>query len=129
MELTGKVIKILESKSGTSAKGDWTKHSFVIETSGQYPKKIALEMFGNGQLAFVEGDTISCNVEIESREWQGKWFTNAKAFGLKVVGSESPQKPKYVSDPESQKPKWAETKSSESTNSLFANASGDDLPF
>ena len=40
MEINGKIIELLEEKSGESAKGTWRKQEYILETDGQYPKKV-----------------------------------------------------------------------------------------
>jgi len=102
MEVQGKVIKVLPSQSGSGAKGPWTKHEFVIETEGQYPKKICLQMFSKGEstLQVTEGDTIKASVNLESREYNGKWYSNISAYKLEVTayGAKTPKKGAPVSD-------------------------------
>lgn len=46
MELQGKCIVALPIESGTSKSGNaWQKRNFVIETAGQYPKKVQSNTF------------------------------------------------------------------------------------
>ena len=85
MEITGKIIRILEPLSGVSAKsGDkWVKNTFVLETQGQYPKKLAFGVMGEDKFAQMQitvGGTYSVSFDVESREWQGKWFTECMAW-------------------------------------------------
>ena len=43
MELTGRIIAVLEAKSGTSSKtgNPWMMQGYVIEVPGQYPRRCA----------------------------------------------------------------------------------------
>lgn len=82
MELKGKLIRIGQLQTGTSANGEWFKKELVIETQGQYPKKVAIELWkdlakDNG---FKEGDLLAASIDIESREYNGRWYTSVKAF-------------------------------------------------
>ncbi|MDE7411175.1 MAG: DUF3127 domain-containing protein [Paramuribaculum sp.] len=82
MELTGKVIVVLPIESGTSKSGNaWQKQNFVIETAGQYPKKVCLQLFGDkvNECPNV-GDDVKVSFDPESREWQGRWFTQLNAW-------------------------------------------------
>ena len=87
MEVSGKVINLAEIQTGTSAKGDWTKQDFVIETEGDYPKKICINSFNNkvDLSAWKIGDVVTVSVNIESREYNGKWYTNVSAWKIDLV--------------------------------------------
>lgn len=85
MEITGKLIRILDAQKFTSKRdgSEIVKNFFIIETQGQYPKKIALSVMGEEkfkQMGLVEGKNYSISFDIESREWQNKWFTEASAW-------------------------------------------------
>ena len=88
---TGKVLQILPEIKGTSARGEWKKQDFVIETAEeQYPKKICFTLFNDKNGTF---DRIKPNMEvevsfsIESREYNDKWFSNINAFRVDLVQS------------------------------------------
>lgn len=90
MELEGKVHCILELTEGTSAKGVWKKQNVVIETASAYPKKVCVAVWGDNVNALAnlkEGDKVSLSVDIESREFNGKWYTDVKAFRVGKAGS------------------------------------------
>jgi hypothetical protein len=85
MELTGKVIAILEPQSFTSKKDGnvYITTVFVIETQGQYPKKVAFKVMGEDRfkgMQIVVGHNYNVSFDVESREWQGKWFTECSAW-------------------------------------------------
>lgn len=82
MDITGKVVQVLEVESGTSKAGNpWKKQNFVIETSAQYPKKVCLQLFGeNVNSCPSVGDEVKVSFDAESREWQGRWFTQLNAW-------------------------------------------------
>lgn len=86
LEINGKFVKALPEVSGTSAKGEWKKGGFVVETEEQYPKKIAIVCWGEDRLKDIaplkDGDKIKVSIDIESREWQDKWFTDVKAWKI-----------------------------------------------
>ena len=86
---TGRVLQILPEVKGTSARGEWKKQDFVIETAEeQYPKKICFTLFNDKNGTF---DKIKPNMEvevsfsIESREYNDKWFSNINAFRVDLV--------------------------------------------
>ena len=82
MELTGKIIHLLEEKSGESAKGPWRKQEYIIETNGQYPKKVCFMAWSDkiDEFAIKEGDTVTVSIDLESREYNGRWYTDVKAW-------------------------------------------------
>jgi hypothetical protein len=84
MELKGKIIKLLPLQTGTSSRGEWRKQEFVVETPGQYPKQVCLYMWGDAidNNKIEEGMEITASIEIESREYNGRWYTNVKAWRI-----------------------------------------------
>ena len=84
MEIQGKVIKILPLQSGESARGGWKKQEFVLETEGQYPKKVCIALWGDkiDQSNIKEGEQITASINIESREYNERWYTEVKAWKI-----------------------------------------------
>lgn len=82
MEISGNVISILPEVNGQGKNGTWRKQEFIIETEGQYPKKICVSMWGDkiDQFALAEGDAITASVDIESREYNQRWYTEVKTW-------------------------------------------------
>jgi hypothetical protein len=78
MEVTGKIIVALPEVSGTSRAGNaWKKREYVLETQETYPRKIHFDFFGEraDQFPLNVGDTIKLSFDIESREYNGRWYT------------------------------------------------------
>jgi len=85
LEVSGKIVKKLDVQSGTSARGDWKKQEFVIETMEQYPKKICISLWGDkvdDLNNYQEGQSIKCGINIESREYNGRWYTDVRAWKM-----------------------------------------------
>jgi hypothetical protein len=84
MEITGKIIAVLPEQGGVSKIGnEWKKQEYVLETYDQYPKKVCFQLFGNDkieQAAIQTGEDITVYFDIESREYNGRWFTNINAW-------------------------------------------------
>lgn len=111
MEIKGKVVNILEIVTGEGKNGQWKKGGFVIQTEGQYPKDIAIDLFNDVLDKCPKvGEVITAHVNIESREFNGKWYTNIGAWKLEG-NSANPQ-----STQETQAP-------------ITGGAEPDDLPF
>jgi hypothetical protein len=87
MEITGKFIELLTPKTGQSAKGSWKKQDFIIETEDQFPKKICISNWNDkiDLSTLNKGDQLSVSVNIESREYNGNWYTDIKVWKLDTV--------------------------------------------
>lgn len=86
----GTVKSVLDIQAGTSAKGPWKKQSFVIETFGQYPKTICFDVFASGDKPLITpqvNQSVDVSFSVESREYNGKYYTNASAFKIEVSGA------------------------------------------
>lgn len=102
LEITGKLVQKLAMQSGTSAKGNtWQKQEFVIETGDQFPKKICANLWGDkaDQLnQYNIGDMVKVSFDLESREFNGRWYTDVKAWKLEhpqMVANGMPQPPAF----------------------------------
>ncbi len=85
MELNGRIILINPVVSGESKNGQWKKQDFVIETDAQYPKKVCFTLWGDkiSKLEASIGEKVSVSFDVESKEFNGKWFTEARAWMVK----------------------------------------------
>ena len=85
MEIIGKVVQLGTLIEGNSGRGPWKKQELIIETIEQFPKKVCLMCWGdrvNDANNFFVGQTIKAQIRIESREFNGKWYTDVTAFRL-----------------------------------------------
>lgn len=84
MEITGRIIAVLPEQGGVSKTGnEWKKQEYVLETHDQYPKKVCFQIFGAdkiSQAAIQMGEELTVSFDIDSREYQGRWFTNINAW-------------------------------------------------
>ena len=99
----GKIEKVLPVQSGTSTKGDWQKGSFILRTEDQYPSEICMEDFGFKAQSdqYVEGDMVEVTFSIQSKEYNGRYFTTASAFRMKRHGdTPAPVKPVATQQPQ-----------------------------
>ncbi len=89
MELKGKVIQLLPLTTGEGKKGPWKKQDFIVETQSQYPKKVCMSAWGDkvDQFNLAVGDDVNVSIELESREYNGKWYTDARAWKLEKSGN------------------------------------------
>ncbi|MCD7976016.1 MAG: DUF3127 domain-containing protein [Tannerellaceae bacterium] len=89
MEITGKIIAVLPAQGGTSKTGnEWKKQEYVLETHEQYPKKVCFQIFGSDridQAAIQPGEELTVYFDIDSREYNGRWFTNINCWKVERV--------------------------------------------
>jgi hypothetical protein len=87
MQITAKIIQLLPLQTGTGKNGEWKKQDVIVETEGQYPKKICLSVWGDKikEEILQTGQKFHFSVEIESQEYNGKWYTNVKAWKIEEV--------------------------------------------
>ena len=86
MEIKGKVTSVGAVQKGQGKKGEWQKQTVVVETEGQYPKNVALTLWNDKVGSATYGEAITASIDIESREFNGKWYTEVKAW--KIDGGE-----------------------------------------
>lgn len=83
MEITGRLIQLLPDVSGESARGPWIRGGFVIETDGDFPRKVAFTAFGEERVAMAKNIPMGSPVQVtfmpESREFNDKWYTDLRA--------------------------------------------------
>jgi hypothetical protein len=90
MEITGKLITKLPQQSGEGKNGTWVKQEFIVETQDQFPRKVCIALWGDKvrDLDPIQlGDSIKVAVNVESREFNGKWYTDVKAWRLEKLGA------------------------------------------
>ena len=89
MEINGKIIELLPEKSGQSANGAWRKQEYILETNSQYPKKVCIMAWGDkiDQFAIKQGENLVVSVDLESREYNGRWYTDVKAWKVSRSGT------------------------------------------
>ena len=120
MEFEGTVYKIMPVTKGTSARGDWQRQDVVFEMQdGPYTRKICVTFFNRPPdvARLKEGATYNVSVNIESREYNGRWYTDIRAWRIQPKQAEAPA-PMPDMPPLGEEPSYASTP-----------AEVDDLPF
>lgn len=83
MDIQGKVIQFIGETSGVSKAGNpWKKKEWVIETFGQFPRKVKIQCFGDraDQINLEPGRDYTLYVDVESREYMGRWYTDVSVY-------------------------------------------------
>ena len=97
MEISGKIIQVLPEQGGvgkTSGK-EWKLQAYVLETQEQYPRKVHFEVFGEDRIKANPcqlDDIVTVSFDIESREFNGRWYTSTRAWKIQqgVVEAAAP---------------------------------------
>ena len=129
MEIIGKVVQLGTLTEGNSPRGPWKKQELIIETLEQFPKKVCLMCWGdrvNDANSFFVGQTIKAQIRIESREFNGKWYTDVTAFRLDL---DQPTQQQPVGQQPIQVQQQPLPPMPPMNDEYFASDNGDDLPF
>ena len=133
MEIIGKVVRLGNLTEGTSARGPWRKQELIIETEEQYPRTVCLICWTN-QIdeiqKFAPGQTIKAQIDLSSREFNGKWYTDVRVWRFDPVGV--PAAPAAAPAQPSPQPMMHQTPPMAAPTQDFyppAEDSVDDLPF
>lgn len=81
-KIKGRLKLVEKPQRGNNGKKAWAKVGFVIEEEGTYPKLIymvAWDNLANEITTWNIGDMVELNINIESREFNGKWYNNVTA--------------------------------------------------
>ncbi|ANT64732.1 MULTISPECIES: DUF3127 domain-containing protein [Prosthecochloris] len=119
MEITGTIAEVLNPKTGTGKNGTWKKQEVILETDGQYPKKICFSFWGDkaDNELLRNGSAVRISFDLESREFNGKWYTDAKGWKVEPVAGGSP--PQAAAQEEHAPPQ----------QDTYYGETSDDLPF
>ncbi|MBF1310931.1 MAG: DUF3127 domain-containing protein [Porphyromonadaceae bacterium] len=90
MNISGKVVQVLPIQTGTSKAGNpWQKQEFILEQGGQYPRKVCISLFGDNVAKTPQvGQDVMVSVDIDSREFNGRWYTEIKAWNIVQTGAQ-----------------------------------------
>ena len=134
MEIQGKVVRLGNLTEGTSPRGAWRKQELIIETLEQYPKQVCLVCWGDRVAEaqnFTPGQIIKAQISIESREFNGKWYTDVKPFRFEIEIQQAVQQP--VQQPVQQytvpQQQFQQPQNNIPITEYFETDNGDDLPF
>ncbi len=61
-----------------------------METPGQYPKKVCMNLWGDkvDEVKIAVGDKITASINLESREYNGRWYTDVRAWKVQKDGAQ-----------------------------------------
>lgn len=122
LTISGRIDSVLPLQQGTSKAGNpWKKQGYVIDTGGQYPKKVCFSLFGDkiDQFPLQVGQDVTVSIGIESREFNGRWYTEVNAWNVTYAS----QQPQLQAQPAPQPPV------AQPATALQTPQASDELPF
>ena len=93
MELEGRIAQKLAVQTGTSARGTWSKQEFVLEyQDGSFPAQVCMNVWGDDKVRELDkyqvGDKIKASIKVSSREYNGRWYTDVRAWRIEPAGAQ-----------------------------------------
>ena len=122
MEITGKIIAVLPERGGVSKTGnEWKMQEYVLETHEQFPKKLCFNVFGADKISqfnIQAGDELTVSFDINAREYNGRWYTDIRAWRVERGAATAPAETPVINAPKVEVPDFGK-----------AANDPDDLPF
>lgn len=93
MELEGRIARKLTVQTGTSARGAWSKQEFVLEyQDGSFSAQVCMNVWGEDKVRELDkyqvGDNVKVSLKISSREYNGRWYTDVRAWRIEPAGAQ-----------------------------------------
>lgn len=129
MDLTGKIIAVLPMQEGQGKNGTWQKQEYVLEydsSNSQYPKKVCFSLWGAkiGEANIHTDDELNVSIDIDCREWNGRWFNDIRAWRVSPLqkNANQPLEPPAM-------PNGMPTPPFQASDAPEEKSDNDDLPF
>jgi hypothetical protein len=84
-KISGRIIAVMQMKTGTSQKGTWASQEYVLETHDLYPQKVCFEVFGTEkiqQFNIQMNDEVDIMYNFDAREFKGRWYNTIRAWSV-----------------------------------------------
>ena len=131
LEIEGKIIRKLNVQTGVSQRGNWSKQEFIIEyQEGSYPSQACFNVWGEDKVKDLErfqiGDSVKVSFNVSSREYNGRWYTDLRAWRIDAAGSQPASAPQTAAPAQ----ETGNAQAAAAATAVPANDSkDDDLPF
>ena len=99
MQLTARLVQLLPLQTGNGKNGQWKKQDMIVETEATYPKKVCISVWGDKieTASLQTGSLLKIDFDVESREFNGRWYTDVKAWKIEQGGSSPAPVPEKIS--------------------------------
>lgn len=98
MDFEVTVHMVLPLVTGQSARGEWKKQDVIFDLPGEFNRKLCVGFWNDRAVdaaALRPGDRVALSVNVESREYNGRWYTEVRAWRMNRLdaqaGAGSPQ--------------------------------------
>lgn len=84
-KVSGRIIAVMQMKTGTSQKGTWASQEYVLETHDSYPQKVCFEVFGTEkiqQFNIQMNDEVDIMYNFDAREFKGRWYNTIRVWSV-----------------------------------------------
>ena len=131
LEIEGRIARKLNVQTGTSSRGAWSKQEFVIEyQEGNFPTQLCMNVWGDDKVRELDkyqvGDKVKISFNLSSREYNGRWYTDVRAWRIEPAGQTQPSSaPEAYGHPAA----GSQTAPMPTIDDLPGDNSEDDLPF
>ena len=130
LEIEGRIARKLNVQTGTSSRGAWSKQEFVIEyQEGSFPTQLCMNVWGDVKVRDLEkyqvGDKVKISFNLSSREFNGRWYTDVRAWRIEPAGQAAPAQAEAYSQPA---PAY-QAAPAPTIDDLPGDDGSDDLPF
>lgn len=142
LEIEGRIASKLGVQSGSSARGPWAKQEFIVEfQDGNFPTSACFMVWGEDKVKDLEkfqvGDQVRISFTVSSREYNGRWYNDLRAWRIAPVGAQAPAAaPSRPSAAPSQSASgydvpagFAPSAPAPTIDDMPGESEGDDLPF
>ena len=92
LNIQGKVVEILEEQSGEGKNGPWRRRDFILEMDDRFSRKVCVSQWGDSidNDSVSVGETVKAFINLQSREYNGRWYTDVRAWRIDKDGAGSP---------------------------------------
>lgn len=142
MDFEVTVHMLLPLVTGQSARGEWKKQEVIFDLPGEFNRKLCVGFWNDRAVdaaALRPGDRVALSVNVESREYNGRWYTEVRAWRMNRLEvqpgatQQAPyQQPQYQAAPQQQAPYQQPQQMAQPQQGVQQPTSAadvDDLPF
>ena len=104
LELEGRIARKHNIQSGATARGPWQKQEFILEyQEGNFPTQVCMNVWGEDKVKelarYQVGDKVKVSFNLSSREYNGRWYSDIRAWRIEPAGQASQVAPPPPSAP------------------------------
>lgn len=92
MDFEVTVHMVLPLVTGQSARGEWKKQDVIFDLPGEFNRKLCVGFWNDRAVdaaALRPGDRVALSVNVESREYNGRWYTEVRAWRMNRLDAQA----------------------------------------